>query len=86
MDHLRPSPVVQSNSRVLSTTQVVFFVQTIGRSMQLYLQLPVWDTPHPPGLYMLIGRLSIAAFAFLLSLYTYRSSWRWVWNDVMHPI
>ena len=66
--------------------QMVFFIQTVGRSMQLYLQLPGWDTPHPPGLYMLITRLSIAAFAFLLSLYTYRSSWRWLWDDIMHPI
>ena len=63
--------------------QMVLLITTIGRSLQLYIELPGFVDPFPPGFYMLIGRLSIAAFGFLLSLYTYRSSWRWLWE---HPL
>lgn len=60
--------------------QVTFFINTMGRGLQLALEVPGFRTPMPPGFYMLIGRLSLALVAFLISLYTYRSSWRWVWR------
>ena len=60
--------------------QLIFFLQTVGRSPRLYLQIEGWTTPMPPAFYMSLSRLITSFLAFLLSLYVYRESWHWLWD------
>ena len=60
--------------------QVTFFIGTVGRSLQLALEIPGFATPMPPSFYILVTRLAIVGFAFVLSIYTYRESWTWLWR------
>lgn len=59
--------------------QITFCINTAGRSLQLALELPGFPAKRPAVFYLLVARLASVAFAFLLSTWTYRASWRWLW-------
>jgi len=59
--------------------QLIWFVNLVGKSLAFNFRMPPGGfDPVPPIFYMSIARVALSALCFLLSLYTYRTSWRWL--------
>jgi hypothetical protein len=68
--------------------QLVFLINALGKTSEFVLNEEVlgWDTfgqmqGKPLDRYFLLLRAGLAVVALLMSLWTYRSSWRWMWES-----
>ncbi len=63
--------------------QIIWLINLVGKSLAFYFRIPDGGfDPAPPIFYMSIARVSLSAACLLLSLFTYRSSWQWLWRQV----
>ena len=67
--------------------QLAFLVNAMGKTSAFFYNEYLLDFKHfgdttgyPLDRYFLLSRAGLAIIAFLMSLWTYKSSWKWMWK------